>query len=125
MKLISFDYGCFKFIDSRRFLNSSEENLADQLANRKERDDGTIDYSQENFDKFKQLSSFFEHHSNVQDFGMEIGNCLRKREHFLMNGLDLNVIKKHNFLHLEILFLNYPENQLHDRNMHELQRNLG
>ena len=59
MKLISFDYGPFKFIDSRRFLNSSEECLADQLANRKVRDDGTIDYSKENFDKFKQLSIFF------------------------------------------------------------------
>ena len=31
---IKFDWGIFRFIDSRRFLNSSEEKLADQLANR-------------------------------------------------------------------------------------------
>ena len=38
-KFISFKWGIFHFIDSRRFLNASEEKLANQLANRKE--DGT------------------------------------------------------------------------------------
>ena len=57
----------FRFIDSRKFLNSSEEKLANQLANRTEDKDGTFKKDKygnviENFDKFIQLRDYFENH---------------------------------------------------------------
>ena len=57
---LSFQWGIFKFIDSRKFLNDSEEVLADQLANRK---DGK-DTKRTNYDKFIQLKTYFENHPN-------------------------------------------------------------
>ena len=72
-KFISFKWGIFHFIDSRRFLNASEEKLANQLANRKE--DGTEKVNYEilpfgygvvmtNYDKFIELRKFFENHTD-------------------------------------------------------------
>ena len=57
----------FRFIDSRRFLNSSEEKLANQLANRTENKYGTFKKDKnrnviENFDKFIKLRNYFESH---------------------------------------------------------------
>ena len=66
-KFISFTWGVFHFIDSRRFLNASEEKLANQLANRNE--DGTEKKDKNgnvltDYDKFIQLRLFFESHLN-------------------------------------------------------------
>ena len=57
----------FRFIDTIRFLNSSEEKLANQLANRTEGKDGTFKKDKygnviENFDNFIQLRYYFENH---------------------------------------------------------------
>ena len=64
-KFISFKFGIFHFIDSRRFLNASEEKLANQLGNRNE--DGSLKYDDDgkllsNYDIFIQLKTFFENH---------------------------------------------------------------
>jgi hypothetical protein len=56
--VISFPWGIFKFIDTRRFLSDDEEVLAAQLANRMKKYDGTDDpKSKPDFCKFKQLRS--------------------------------------------------------------------
>ena len=66
-QFISFKWGIFHFIDSRIFLNASEEKLANQLANRKE--DGTEKKDKDGnvkttYEKFIQIRLLFETHPN-------------------------------------------------------------
>ena len=106
---IKFDWGIFRFIDSRIFINSSEEKLADQLAIRsiaeqtgtyKKAKDGNII---ENFDKFVELRKYFEKHS-IERLRKGDWRLLTRKGALPYEYIYQSIILKQNYLRWKNLF---------------------
>ena len=98
---IKFDWGLFRFIDSRRFLNSSEEKLANQIANRTDNKDGTLKKDQSGNVTLTSLSNYELTSRFIQskDFDTVTGYYLQGKEHFLMSIFHQNIISRQNCLY--------------------------